>query len=87
MKTFISPKIAQPVIVRWTDAQTIQTILSVDEIGLLKLQDCMNCGFLVMEDSEKVVLVDQLWEEDSAVKYVHVIPKKMIKSIKELKER
>lgn len=75
----------KPVLVYWTDAQTISSMVPISDLKDLELVPCVNCGFLMHKDKEKVVLAEQVWMDYYQVKYVHAIPKSMITKIVRLK--
>ena len=79
-------KLMKKVEVEWMDAQSSMEQVFLDELSNIKFNMTItkSCGYLIHEDNEKVVLGFMLFGEES-IKHWQMIPKSMIKNIRELK--
>jgi len=76
--------------VKWIDAQSSLDSITLSELSKSKLAITNSCGYLIHEDKEKIILGFMLfgvnWEGEDLIKHYQIIPKGMIKSIKQIKE-
>jgi hypothetical protein len=81
--TNTKPKIVE---IEWVDAQCVDN-------GLLNIEDVINTfqpvrayiiGFLICDDIDNYYLAKEWWES-SQCKYLHIIPKRSVIALKELR--
>ena len=79
-------KLFKIVLVRWIDTQRIDIGMQrVEEFEDIEPLYCEIVGFLIKEDEKKIVLAQELWENNEGIKYIHIIPKCSIKKVIYLK--
>lgn len=73
--------------IRWTDPQFVNLggLATIEDIQDLKPVNCEIVGHLVLEKPDCYIVAKELWENGS-FKYVHVIPKKIVRDFTTLKE-
>ena len=73
----------------WLDAQLqmLDSLRHYTEIDdFCKEVYCSIVGYLIKETEKVYVLAKEIWD-DGSVKYIHIIPKCLVKNIIELKEK
>jgi len=73
----------------WLDAQLqmLDSLRHYTEIDdLCNEVYCSIVGYLIKETEKVYVLAKEIWD-DGSVKYIHIIPKCLVKNIIELKEK
>ena len=73
----------------WLDAQlqmldSLKHYTEIDEFNCEVY--CSIVGYLIKETEKVYVLAKEIWD-DGSVKYIHIIPKCLVKNIIELKEK
>lgn len=72
--------------VEWIDAQSGFSIpLTIDELEIEEPVHTFSTGYLIKEDKEKVILGFMMFGDDGMFKHWQLIPKGMIKKMKEKK--
>lgn len=73
--------------ITWVDAQFLDLVglCHPQDLDGVKSQECVIVGHLVKETETDYFIAKELWES-GAFKYVHIIPKKMVKQVRELWE-
>jgi len=72
--------------ITWIDAQSINTKWTpIEEAKDYDTVETDIVGFLIDETKERIILSEECGE--GLVKYIHIIPKRSILKIKELKEK
>jgi len=72
--------------VTWIDAQRVETSLwDEKEVEEIEPMECDIVGFLIYENTKKVIIAQERWDESKQIKYITIIPKCSIIKIKELK--
>lgn len=70
--------------IKWTDAIACSSKAFIEDVIKDKLPITLSCGWLIKEDEEKIILASMMYDE--ILEHYQIIPKGMIKEIKELKE-
>ncbi len=73
--------------VEWIDAQSSTHSFEIEELKEMPLLHTKSCGYLIHQDKEKVILGFMIFGDDMVkmIKHHQVIPRGMVKKIKELK--
>lgn len=76
--------------VEWLDAQSSLDCMTVSELKKQKLFLTQSCGYLMVEDEEKIVLSFMNFgfniDDEPLMKHYQIIPRGMIKKIKTIRE-
>ena len=74
------------VLVEWIDDQTVTTaLMDVKDVENIEPLVAKVVGFRIFENKERIVLSQELWEEQDSVEYIHIIPKRSVLKIRKLK--
>ena len=76
--------------VEWIDAHSSMDSITLSELRKQKPFKTRSCGYLIHKDNEKTILAFMVfgfnYEQEPILKHYQVIPTKMIKKIKEIRE-
>ncbi len=73
--------------VEWLDAQSgFSSPLTLEELEREEPVHTFSVGYLLKEDKDKVILGFMMWGEEDWFKHWQLIPRGMIKNIKEVKK-